>query len=162
MSDTPIIEAGDPTPDEPAAVQNTAVPLQGDEFDLDAVAAEAEKDPYPFSWKGQRWVLKHASTIDLRTLEPADGGDLAAMRLAILSALGEEQAARFNTVPQDADAMAALFDRWTNHAGNAEGESPASPASSASTEPRSRPASRSTTRASGSASSGKARSRRAS
>jgi hypothetical protein len=147
---------------EAASTQATAVPLRGDEFDLDAVAAEAERDPYPFIWKGQRWVLRHASTIDLRTLEPADGGDLAAMRLAILSALGEEQAARFNAVPQDANAITVLFDRWTKHAGHDEGESSASPASFASTEPRSRPASRSTTRASGSGSSGKARSPRAS
>jgi hypothetical protein len=150
VSDTPIVDAGE------------AVPPRGDEFDLDAVAAESEKDPYPFLWKGQRWVLRHASTIDLRILEPADGGDLAAMRMAILSGLGEEQAARFNAIPQDANAISALFDRWTEHAGSGMGESPASPASSASTAKRSRPASRSTTRASGSASSGKARSPRAS
>lgn len=115
-----------------------------------------------FRWKGQSWTLRHASTIDLRVLGLASAGDLEAMRKALLTAMGAEQAKRFDEVDQDAVAMVKLFHVWTDYAGTPPGESPASSASSASTAKRSRPASRSTTRESGSASSGKAPSPRAS
>jgi hypothetical protein len=133
-----------------------------DEFDLDAVAAEAAKAPLNFRWQGQSWTLKHMSQIDWRVLEAAQSGDLSAIRQAFEYGMGKEQAARFELVDQDATPMVKLFERWTEHAGVTEGESSASAGSSASTEQPSRPASARTTRASGSRSSSRARSPRAS
>ena len=138
----------------------TVVP--DDEFDLDAVAAEAAKAPLRFKWQGQSWTLKHMSQIDWRIIELAQEGNLDAIQKAFKYGMGTEQAARFEEVEQDAEPMVKLFQRWTEHAGVTEGESSASAGSSGATEKPSRPASARTTRASGSRSSGKARSPRAS
>jgi hypothetical protein len=136
--------------------------VEDDEFDLDAVAAEAAKAPLRFKWKGEHWHLKHMSQIDWRIVELAQAGDLEAIRKAFEYGMGKEQAGRFEQVEQDAEPMVKLFARWTEHAGVSEGESSASAGSSGATEKPSRPASARTTRASGSRSSGKARSPRAS
>lgn len=136
--------------------------VEDDEYDLDAVAAEAAKAPLRFRWQGQSWTLKHMSQIDWRIVELAQAGNLEAIRKAFEYGMGKEQAARFDQVEQDAEPMVKLFNRWTEHAGVTEGESSASATSSGATEKPSRPASARTTRASGSRSSGKARSPRAS
>lgn len=143
-------------------MSDTTVVLDDAEYDLDAAAAEAAKQPLRFRWKGQPWTLRHISTLDWRVVELANAGDMEAIRKAMRYGLGDEQADRFDAVEQDMDAMTLLFRQWLKHAGLGEGESSASAASSASTEKQSRPASARTTRASTSASSGKARSRRGS
>ena len=142
--------------------EQTTVVVEDDEFDLDAVAAEAVAAPMKFRWQGQHWTLKHASKIDLRLLVKADSGDILATHEALMAAMGPEQAALFENVPQDADAMVKLFNTWTARAGTKSGESAASSISSEPTEKPSRPASQRTTRASSSRTSGKARSPRAS
>lgn len=133
-----------------------------EEFDLDAAVAEQAKSPLGFRWKGQSWKLKHPSSVDWRIIEAATSGDIDAIRKAFEYGMGKEQAARFDKVEQDMDAMTILFRTWLDHAGTSQGESPASADSSASTEKQSRPASPRTTRASGSRSSSRASSRRAS
>jgi hypothetical protein len=136
--------------------------VEDDEFDLDAVAHEAAKSPMRFKWQDQHWTFKHMGSVDWRVIELAQAGDLEAIRKAFQYGMGREQAARFDEVDQDAAAMVELFKRWTNHAGVTEGESSASATSSEPTAELSRPASQRTTRASGSRTSGKARSPRAS
>jgi hypothetical protein len=143
-------------------VSEQPIVVEDDEYDLDAVAAEAAKAPLRFRWQGQSWTLKHMSQIDWRIVELAQAGNLEAIRKAFEYGMGKEQAARFDQVEQDAEPMVKLFNRWTEHAGVTEGESSASATSSGATEKPSRPASARTTRASGSRSSGKARSPRAS
>jgi hypothetical protein len=133
-----------------------------DEFDLDAVAAEAAKAPLNFRWQGESWTLKHMSQIDWRVLEAAQSGDLSAIRKAFEYGMGKEQAARFELVDQDATPMVKLFSAGPSTPVSPRGNPRPRPDSSASTEQPSRPASARTTRASGSRSSGRARSPRAS
>lgn len=129
-------------------------------FDLDAVAAEETKEPLRFTWHGQEWTLAHMTGVDWRVIELANTGDLEAIRRAFRYGMGDEQADRFDEVPQPIAAMTALFRRWLEHNGLTEGESEASPDSSGSTAGPSKPASRRTTRASGSGSSSRVNSRR--
>lgn len=127
-----------------------------DVFDLDAVAAEETKEPLRFTWHGQEWTLAHMTGVDWRVIEQANNGDIDAIRRAFRAGMGEEQAARFDELPQPIAAMTALFRRWLDHNGLTEGESPASPDSSGSTAGPSKPASPRRTRGSGSGSSSRA------
>lgn len=128
-----------------------------DVFDLDAVAAEETKEPLRFTWHGQEWTLAHMTGIDWRVIEQANTGDIDAIRKAVRYGMGDEQADRFDALPQPIAAMTALFRRWLDHNGLTEGESPASPSSSGSTAGPSRRPSQRTTRGSGSGSSSRAR-----
>ncbi len=119
--------------------------VDGEEYDLDAVAAEKAKQPLRFKWQDQSWTLKHKSQIDWRIVESASTGDVAAIREAFRLGMGAEQHARFEELEQPIDAMTALFNRWNQFNGTTQGESPASPASSAGTAKRSRPASKRST-----------------
>ena len=123
-----------------------------DVFDLDAVAAEATKEPFRFRFGGREWSLAHLSDIDWRVVARADTGDLDAVREAVSSGLGD-QFAEFDQLPQPISMMTVLFDRWLAHSGLAAGEQPASPTSSESTAGPSKRPSQRTTRASGSATS---------
>lgn len=114
-------------------------------FDLDAVAAEVVKEPMPFTWEGQQWTLAHMTGVDWRVMEMATAGDIEAMQKAFRYAMGPEQAKRFDKVPQPLAPMKELFKRWLRHNGSSEGESSASPDSSASTAGPSKPPSNSTT-----------------
>lgn len=127
-----------------------------DVFDLDAVAAEATKEPLRFIWHGQEWTLAHMTGVDWRIIELANTGDIEAIRRAFRYGMGDEQADRFDKLPQPIAAMTALFRQWVKHNGLTEGESAASPDSSESTARPSKPASRRTTQASGSDSSSQA------
>lgn len=124
--------------------------MSEDVFDLDAVAAEATGAPLRFTYRGQEWTLAHMTGVDWRIIDAANEGDMEAIRKAFRYGMGEEQATRFDEVPQTIAAMTALFRRWLKHNGLTEGESEASPDSSASTARPSKPASRPATRASGS------------
>ena len=125
-------------------------------YDLDVVAAEVAKEPFRFRFGGQEWALSHLSDIDWRIVERADTGELAAVRQAVHAGLGcvhdretaehSDKAAEFDKLPQPLSAMTALFRRWLKHAGLREGESSASPDSSASTAGPSNRASRRATK----------------
>jgi len=127
-----------------------------DVFDLDAVAAEATKEPLRFTYRGQEWTLAHMTGIDWRVVELANEGHMDAIRKAFRYGMGEEQADRFDELPQPVAAMTALFRQWVKHNGLTEGESVASPDSSGSTARRSKRPSRRATRVSGSDSSSQA------
>jgi hypothetical protein len=114
-------------------------------FDLDAVAAEATKEPLRFRFHGQDWTLAHMTGVDWRVIELANTGDLEAIRRAFRYGMGDEQADRFDELPQPIAAMTALFRRWLKHNGMTEGESSASPDSSESTAGPSMPPSNTTT-----------------
>lgn len=131
--------------------------MSDDVFDLDAVAAEATKEPLRFTYRGQEWTLAHMTGVDWRVIDLANTGDIEAIRKAFRYGMGEEQAARFDELPQPIAAMTSLFRRWLDHNGLTEGESPASPDSSGSTAGPSKQRSKRTTRASGSGSSSRAR-----
>lgn len=131
--------------------------MSDDVFDLDAVAAEETKEPLRFTWHGQEWTLAHMTGMDWRVIESANSGDIDAIRKAFRYGMGEEQAARFDELPQPIAAMTKLFGRWLDHNGLTEGESSASPDSSGSTAGPSKRPSKRTTRASGSGSSSRAR-----
>ncbi|WP_431881577.1 hypothetical protein [Micromonospora chalcea] len=126
-------------------------------FDLDAVAAEATREPMTFTYHGQEWTLAHMTGVDWRVVELANEGDLQAIRKAFRMGMGDEQAERFDELPQPIAAMTALFTQWLKFNGLTEGESAASPDSSESTAGPSKQPSRRTTRASGSRTSSRAR-----
>src|SRR5690606_18290310 len=110
-------------------------------------AAEAAKEPFRFVFSGREWRLLHMSEIDWRVIERADSGNISAIReafhagfgcvhdgdTAIHSDIHSDQATEFDRLHQGITAMTILFRRWAAHAGLAEGESQASPASSGST-----------------------------
>lgn len=102
-------------------------------FDLDAYVAEHRKTPYHFRYGGQYFELPHASDTDWRVAEAADMGNVEAIRALFRRGLTAPQWERFDALPQPAGAMGELFRRWQAHSGTKPGESPASPASSAST-----------------------------
>lgn len=140
--------------------------MSAEVYDLDAVAAEVAKEPFPFNYQGREWVLAHLSDVDWRLVEEADKGSITAIRAVIHAGFGcvhdgdnvehSEQAREFDKRPQPISAMTALFNRWLAHAGLREGESPASPDSSGST---AGPSNRASRRATKSTSAGSSRAR---
>lgn len=122
-------------------------------FDLDAVAAEATKEPLRFTYRGQEWTLAHMTGVDWRVVELANTGDIEAIRKAFRMGMGDEQADAFDDLPQPIAAMTALFNQWLKHNGLTEGESAASPDSSESTARPSKRASQPRTQESASATS---------
>ncbi|MFY1595494.1 hypothetical protein [Micromonospora sp. WMMD737] len=116
-----------------------------DEFDLDAAYAAELREPFPFRWRGQSWVVPHLGDIsDWRLIERADSLDMAAMRELLTVGLGD-QAERFGDVDQFAPAMMRLFDQWLAHSGMRPGEAQGSDDSSTSTAEPSQPTSTTTT-----------------
>lgn len=57
-------------------------------YDLDAAAAELEREPYQFTYKGETWTLRHLADVDWRLIEQADTGSIAAIREAIHAGFG--------------------------------------------------------------------------
>lgn len=113
-------------------------------FDLDAFIAEADDEPFVFTFGGVEFTWP--GTLDLRA-------DAALAEGRLFDAL------RYNNGPQHEKFMAAweshdgtldvravkgLFSAHATHRGVSLGESPASSSSSASTEKRSRPTSKRT------------------
>jgi hypothetical protein len=131
--------------------------VSGEIFDLDAVYAEERREPFRFKWAGKQWELPHFSDIDWRAaglaadieaLADEDGTpevNLGVLRDMFRMAFGEEQAARWEQVPQNTPAMIHLFQAWQEHSGMSVGESQASPDSSGSTVRRSKRTSTGTT-----------------
>lgn len=114
-----------------------------DVFDLDAVAAESEAEPFPFKFGGDVYELP--AHIDLRaSVAWAEGHILDAFTLL----LGEDQWQQI----QDSDAVLddnqflALMDAYQKHLGLRAGESKASSRSSRSTARPSKRTSQGTTK----------------
>jgi hypothetical protein len=111
-----------------------------EEFDLDALVAEARKEPFRFRYGGRSFELPHASDMDWRAVEAAELGNYAALRELFRFGLAEQWEA-FEKLHQPAKAMGELFRRWQAHAGVRPGESQGSADSSESTAEPSTPAS---------------------
>lgn len=94
-------------------------------FDLDAVEAEAAGEPFEFVFAGRTWTLPHLHDIDRKLLNAADQGDIAAMREAFRTGLGDDYT-EFDAQPMKLRSLDALFRAWTEHSGLNPGESQAS------------------------------------
>ncbi|MFB6392636.1 hypothetical protein [Polymorphospora lycopeni] len=129
-------------------------------FDFDAWYGETRREPFTFTWAGEKWSLPHFSEIDWRVIDVA--AELEALASADENAeipvdlilkffqhgfrLDPEQAARWEQVPQPIQLIMNIFDQWQKHAGADLGELLASSDSSASTERPLKLTSRATTR----------------
>jgi hypothetical protein len=100
-----------------------------DVFDLDALAAEEEGEPFRFTFGGQEFA---ATAFDPRALTAFAAGDTVT---AFRRMLGTEQAARFEAIdePLTMGRLKALVTAWSEHFGLAEGEAKASSRSSKGT-----------------------------
>lgn len=88
-------------------------------YDLDAVIAEQEPNPFRFRFGGEDFELP--GNMDLRVVRLFSAGDpLGALEML----LGPDQFARFDAVDQTFDdkAFKALLDRYSTHVGVARGE----------------------------------------
>lgn len=94
-------------------------------FDLDAVEAEAAGEPFSFVFGGRTYTLPHLHDIDRKLLNTADQGDIAAMREAFKTGLGDDYE-EFEAQPMKLRSLEALFRAWTEHSGLQPGESQAS------------------------------------
>lgn len=120
----------------PAAVG----PIDDDDdvLDLDAVRAQARQESTAFIKAGRRYELAPLQSLDYRTVQAADSGDVEAVRAAIKDGLGEEQWEHFDLQATSIGELDVLFKRWLKKSGLSTGESAASPASLTGTATRSR------------------------
>jgi hypothetical protein len=119
----------------PAAVD----PIDDDDvLDLDAVRAQARQSSTPFVKGGRRYELAPLQSLDYRTVQAADSGDVDAVRAAVKDGLGEEQWEHFDREATSIGELDALFKRWLSKSGLSQGESAASSASLTGTATRSR------------------------
>lgn len=94
-----------------------------DSFDLDAYEAEATREPFRFTYKGEDFELQHTQAIDWHELSNLNGAELVEV------GLGPEQWERFNKLRLTAGGYKELQRRWFEHAGVSLGESKGSPSS---------------------------------
>lgn len=92
-------------------------------FDLDAVAAEANGEPFEFTFGGDTYTLP--PSVDLRVVGALTAGDVTD---ALRRLLGAEQWAKLDASDAvfTADQFKALFDAYLAHCGMTTGEAPAS------------------------------------
>lgn len=108
----------------PRNIRSKTAPA-GKPFDLDAVEAEASGEPFEFTFGGRTYTLPHLKDIDRRVLDAADQGDIAAMKEAFRTGLGDDFE-EFDAQPMKLGTLDALFRAWTEHSGLQPGESRAS------------------------------------
>jgi hypothetical protein len=102
-------------------------------WDLDAYAAEAQKEPFRFRLGGTAFTVPHISDIDW--LSVAGGEDFGAMPTGhelLKLALGDQWKA-FTDIPLSSEGYNELQRRWHRHSGIDLGEQDASPVSSETT-----------------------------
>ena len=98
-------------------------------FDLDRASAEqrSKRKPWKVRFRGELWELSNLySSVDLKTIEGAQEGDIPALRQALTRGLGEEPAERLNIGSLLIDEMVLLFEHWSEASGAEPGESVAS------------------------------------
>ena len=126
-------------------------------FNLNAVAAEAQADPFVFEYgpavdndpDGNVWRLAPILDLDYRLVERADGGEVDAVREVIsdrMEAAEPGQWKRFDRLDLGIGLLDKLFAAWLDHNGMKPGESRPSSTRSGATGTRSRPASQSKAR----------------
>lgn len=96
-----------------------------DTFDLDALVAEAARDPFRFRLGGKTWTLPQYGSLDWKVLEYGDSNELTFSREALRIGLGD-QWETFSEIPLGLNAVGELFERWVKHSGVRPGESAAS------------------------------------
>lgn len=97
------------------------------DFNLDAVAAEADLTPWRVHWADRRWEFQHAEALDVwGLLEGAESGEIGATLSIFKLALGEKQFAEFRKINLPQYKLKALFEAYKSHCGLGEGESAAS------------------------------------
>lgn len=122
-------------------------------FNLNAVAAEAQQDPFVFEYgppvdgdpDGNVWRLAPILDLDYRLVERADGGEVEAVREVIsdrMETAEQGQWKRFDKLDLGIGLLDKLFAAWLDHNGLKPGESRRSSTSSGATGKRSKPASR--------------------
>jgi hypothetical protein len=122
-------------------------------FNLNAVAAEAQADPFVFEYgpavegdpDGNVWQLAPILDLDYRLVERADSGEVEAVRQVIsdrMEAAEQGQWKRFDRLDLGIGLLDKLFAAWLDHNGLKPGESRRSSTSSGATGTRSRQASR--------------------
>lgn len=111
-----------------------------EKFDLQAVIAETELEPFPFvSASGKDMTLPHMSTLSLGQAYRLDRGEVQ----EVFEELGNGVASELMDLP--GFAIEKLIQAWMAHAGESPGKSVGSSPSLRSTARRSRPTSRRTT-----------------
>lgn len=96
------------------------------DFNLDAVKAEVNLEPFRFNHGGKRFVMVNLNELDSwEVVALADGGDVKAMMDGFKLALGEQWEA-FRAIPLKQWKLRALFTAYRKHCGLDEGESVAS------------------------------------
>jgi hypothetical protein len=108
-------------------------------FNLDAAVADAMSDEFVFEYQGGEWSMTHPGSVDYRDAEAADGGDVAAVRVVIATAMGAErdpdsgefygeQWDEFDKLDLPTVGLDRLFRAWLAHYGVNPGELPGSAA----------------------------------
>ena len=115
--------------------------MADDVFDLDAVFAEEQADPFPFRWAGRQWELPHMEDADVEVVNEIrlkDEFGLDDILSLFPRLLPEGQREAWSQVQKPTKALTRLFEQWLTHSGASSGESSGSGDSSSSTEPKSR------------------------
>lgn len=89
-------------------------------YDLDAVANEAQNEPFKFKFGGQEYSIPCKEDVDTRVAEAIEKGDLY---LAFSYLLGPDQYDRFHAEPLPARKAVALLEAWSSHNGISLGDS---------------------------------------
>jgi hypothetical protein len=118
--------------------------MADDIFDLDAVAAEGQDEPFRFRFGGEVYEMPPLDLRQAAKLDDTGGSAVDMFRLL----LGDEQWQRMEAAEArlTQPMFLELLDRYTKHTGIDLGESPASSRSSRSTAGRSKRISSGTTR----------------
>ncbi len=91
--------------------------------DLDALAAEATFEPFPFKWQGREWTLQHQQLID--TWDVIREGEDLTQNQQILElfqiALGD-QWEEFKAIPLPLHLLESLFEDYNAYCGTEPGE----------------------------------------
>ena len=92
-------------------------------FDLDAVASEANKEPFEFTFGGETYTLP--AVFDIRIVGHLTEGEIGE---ALRRTLGAEQWKKMQASDAvfTSEQFKALFEAWMAHCGVTEGEAPAS------------------------------------
>jgi len=111
-------------------------------FDVDALIAEAENEPFVFTYDGTEYELPHGKTLTMRQqLDLAGAGGDAGGFVDVLREVAPDTVDAMLDMP--GHATLAVIKAWNEHSGIDQGESSASTDSSKSTE---RPSSGTSTR----------------
>lgn len=121
---------------------NGSVAVEPDEvFDLDALEADAELAPFPFTFSGRTWYVQHPNSLDWHVEETLNEGSAR----DVMATLMGDDFAEFDELVVESWRLDKLLRKAFDHFGIDLGELEASPGSSGPTGPPSRRTSATTT-----------------